>query len=53
VAAVLALASIPLAVEIDALATMALMAALTAGLIAFEVIHFREARARLRSSVHA
>jgi len=53
VAAVLALACIPLAVEIDALATMAMMAALTAGLITFEVIRFREARGRLRASVHA
>ncbi len=53
VAAVLALACIPLAVEVDALVTLALMAALTAGLIAFEVIRFREARGRLRASLHA
>jgi len=53
IAAVLALACIPLAVEVDALATMALMAGLAAGLIAFEVIRFREARGRLRASVHA
>jgi len=52
VAAVLALACIPLAVEIDALATMALMAALTAGLIIFEVVRFREARGRLRAAMH-
>ena len=30
-----------------------MMAALTAGLITFEVIRFREARGRLRASVHA
>ena len=52
IAAVLALLCVPLAIEVEALVTMALMAGLAAGLIAFEVIRFREARARLRASVH-
>jgi len=53
IAAVLAVACIPPAVEVDALTTMTLMAGLTAALIAFEVVRFREARAGLRASVHA
>ena len=53
IAALLAALTIPLATEVDALVSLALMAALTAGLIAFEVIRFREARGRLRASVHA
>ena len=52
IAALLAALCIPLATEVDALVSLALMAALTAGLIAFEVIRFREARGRLRASLH-
>jgi low temperature requirement protein LtrA len=48
VAAVLLLAAIPLAVEIPALATLALVAALCAALIGYEAIRFAEARARVR-----
>jgi low temperature requirement protein LtrA len=43
-----ALALIPLAVEIAALATLTLVAALTAGLIAYEAIRYAEARDRVR-----
>jgi low temperature requirement protein LtrA len=43
-----ALALIPLAVEIAALATLALVAALMAGLIAYEAIRYAEARDRVR-----
>jgi len=53
IAALLAVLCVPLATEVDALVSLSLMAALTAGLITFEVIRFREARARLRASVHA
>ena len=52
IAALLAALCIPVATEVDALVSLALMAALTAGLIAFEVIRFREARGRLRATVH-
>ena len=52
VAAIAALLILP-ATEIDALATMALLAALTAGLITYEAIRFSEARRRIRASVHA
>jgi len=52
VAAIAALLILP-ATEIDALATMALLAALTAGLITYEAIRFSEARQRIRASVHA
>jgi len=52
VAAIAALLIHP-ATEIDALATMALLAALTAGLITYEAIRFSEARQRIRASVHA
>lgn len=41
------------ATEVDALVTVALLAALTAGLITYEAIRFREARQRIRASVHA
>lgn len=52
IVALLAVLCIPFAVELDALLSLTLMAALTAGLIAFEAIHFREARGRLRATVH-
>ena len=45
-------ALIPLATEIDALLTVILVAVLLSGLIAYEAIHFREARARVRQAVH-
>ncbi len=41
------------ATELDALATAALVAALTSGLIAYEATRFKEARRRVRASVHA
>ena len=48
VVAVLLLAVIPLAVEIPALATLALVAALCSALIGYEAIRFAEARERVR-----
>jgi low temperature requirement protein LtrA len=48
VAAVVLVALVPLAVEIPALATVALLAALSAGLVAYETIRFGETRERLR-----
>jgi len=52
VVAAIAAALIPVGTEVDALVTVALLAALTCGLISFEAIRFREARARVRASVH-
>ena len=52
VAAVAAALILP-ATQVDALVTVALLAALTGGLIAYEAIRFREARHRIRASVHA
>jgi hypothetical protein len=46
--AVLLVALIPLGVELPSLATLGLLAALLTGLVAFEAIHFAEARERLR-----
>ena len=46
--AVLLVALVPVATEIPALASLALVAALTACLVAYEAIRFREARARVR-----
>jgi len=48
VAAALLLALLPLAVELPALATLALVAALCVGLIAYEAIRFADARDRVR-----
>jgi low temperature requirement protein LtrA len=48
IAAVLALALIPVAVGIPALATLAILAALLVGLVAYEAIRFAEARDRVR-----
>jgi low temperature requirement protein LtrA len=41
---------IPLATEVDALVALALVSAVCAGLIAYEAIRFREARARVRAA---
>ncbi len=48
VVSVLLLALLPLAVELPALATLALVAALCVGLIAYEAIRFADARRRVR-----
>jgi low temperature requirement protein LtrA len=48
-AALVALALIPVAREVDALVSLALLAALTSGLVAYEALHFREGRARVRA----
>jgi low temperature requirement protein LtrA len=48
VVAVALVALIPVGVEIAALATLALVAALCAGLIAYEAIRFADARDRVR-----
>jgi low temperature requirement protein LtrA len=47
-ALIVSLALIPLAVEVDALVALALAAALTSAVIAYEATHFREARRRIR-----
>jgi low temperature requirement protein LtrA len=52
VAAVLLVALIPLAMEVDALAALAAVTAVLAGLIAYEAIRFREARERVRKNPH-
>ena len=52
VVAGMAAAVIPVAVEIDSLVTVGLLAALSASLIAYEAIHFREARRRVRAAAH-
>jgi low temperature requirement protein LtrA len=46
--AIVLLALIPVAVEIPALATLGIVVALLAGLIAYEAVHFAELRDRLR-----
>ena len=48
VAAVLLLALLPLATEVDALVALAAVTAVCVGLIAYEAIRFREARDRVR-----
>ncbi len=53
VAAVVLLGLFPVAVELPALAALALAAAVCFGLIAYEVIRFREARARVRATAVA
>jgi hypothetical protein len=50
VAALLCLALVPLIPEIDALIAVALAAAITSTLIAYEAIRFREHRARVRAA---
>jgi low temperature requirement protein LtrA len=51
-AAVLSLAMIPLAVEVDALIALAIGAAISAGLVAYEALRFAEARRQMRSAAH-
>jgi low temperature requirement protein LtrA len=46
--AIVLLALIPVAVEVPALATLAIVVVLLAGLIAYEAVHFAELRDRLR-----
>jgi hypothetical protein len=53
VATFLLLALIPLALEADAVVSLAAVTAVLAGLVAFEAIHFREARARVRANPDA
>lgn len=48
VAAALLVAAIPLAVELPALATLALVAGLCIGLIAYEAVRYADARERVR-----
>jgi low temperature requirement protein LtrA len=50
VAALLCLALIPVITELDALVALAIAAWITSGLIAYEAIRFREARARVRAA---
>jgi low temperature requirement protein LtrA len=47
------LAMIPVAMEVDALVVILLQAAVLSALIAYEAIHFREARRRVRAAAHA
>jgi low temperature requirement protein LtrA len=49
-AALFCLALIPAITEVDALMAVAVAAAITSGLIAYEAIRFREARARVRAA---
>jgi low temperature requirement protein LtrA len=49
VALVVAVALIPVATQVDALVAMALAAALTSAVIAYEVVRYAEARRRLRT----
>ena len=53
VVTVLLLALIPVALEMPALATLAVVAALCVGLIAYEAIRFAEARERVRNPAEA
>ena len=50
VAAILCLALSPLMTEVDALVALAVAAAITSGLIVYEAVRFREARARVRGA---
>ncbi len=49
--AALLVALIPLGVELPSIATLALLAAILAALVAFEALHFAEARERLRTKL--
>ncbi len=51
-AALVCLALIPLAVEVDALVALAMAAAIAAGLVAYEALRFDEARRRMRGAAH-
>jgi low temperature requirement protein LtrA len=53
VVAVLLAAFVPAAIELPALVTLAVVAALLSGLIAYEAIRFAEARERIRHAVEA
>jgi low temperature requirement protein LtrA len=46
----LMLAAIPLALELPGVATLAVLLAVWIGLIGYEVVHYREARARVRAA---
>jgi low temperature requirement protein LtrA len=48
VAAMLCAAAVPLGTEVDAVAALALVAVIATGLIAYEVIRYRESRAQVR-----
>jgi low temperature requirement protein LtrA len=50
VVVVLCIALVPVVTHIDALVALVAAAAITSGLIAYEAIHFREARARMRAA---
>ena len=52
VAALVSVALIPLVVEVDALVALAVAAALTAMVAAYEALRFAEARRRVRSAAH-
>ena len=52
VAALVAFALIPVATAVDALVSLALLAALTSSLVAYEYVRFRESRSRLRAAAH-
>jgi low temperature requirement protein LtrA len=51
VSAVLLLALVPVAVEVPALATLAILAGLLAALVVYETVRFADARGRLRAQV--
>ncbi len=51
-AAILCLALIPLATEVDALIALAIAAAISAALVAYEALHFADARRRMRAAAH-
>jgi low temperature requirement protein LtrA len=51
-AAILSVALIPVVVEVDALVALAVAAALTAMVAAYEALRFAEARRRVRSAAH-
>jgi low temperature requirement protein LtrA len=53
ITALVTFALIPVATEVDALLTLALLAAVTATLVAYEYWRFREARGRLRAAARA
>ena len=51
--ALIALALIPLAVEVDALVALAMVTALMVALVVYEAVRFRARRAELRAAAHA
>ena len=53
IAALLAFALIPVALEADSLVTLGLLAGLTSSLVAYEYWRFRESRRELRATAHA